>query len=541
MRKLVVLLLLVSVHGYGQVDFTTSHLPIIRINTELEDSIGLTKVKAQIDIIYAGKDSLNHIDDEPNEYSGHCGIKLRGESSLTFDKKSYAIETWDEEGNDIDTSFLGFPPEEDFILYGPYSDKTLINNVFTMRLAGALGQYASRTQFVELILNDKFLGLYVLMEKIKRDKKRVDISKLKTDDNTGDQLTGGYIIRIDHDNNSGFYSKYNKYEGDEPLFIQYYYPNLNDISPDQENYIQTYMSDFEDALHSPSFRNDKGKHYTHYIELRSFVDNFIINELVKNVDAYRLSSYFHKDRSSNNGRLKAGPVWDYNLSMGNASYCNTKNTWGWMYYSCVTESPFWWDRLFHNFTFTTALKCRWEALRKNELATDSILTQIEAIVKEIGPAAERHFLTWPVLSTYVWPNSDITAGFASHDEAIQFMKGWIAGRLRWMDNNLPGTAANCELFDDPEFEIKDMVGVHNPTVNNIQAFPNPTTGRLTIICNEPMHQLQLLNNLGQQIWCLKMGGEKRVLTELDESVAPGRYYLLIKAQSTLYQQAITIY
>ena len=131
-------------------------------------------------------------------YKGNMGIEFRGASSQDlFPKKSYGLETWDENNEDINVSLFGMPEEEDWILYGPYSDKSLMRNILIYDLSRDIGQYASRTLFVDVTINEEYQGVYVFMEKLKRDGERIAINKLKDDENLGEDLTGGYILKID--------------------------------------------------------------------------------------------------------------------------------------------------------------------------------------------------------------------------------------------------------------------------------------------------------------------------------------------------------
>ena len=163
-------------------------LQLISINTNGNVIVDEPKVSADLQIKKG--DSLIEVH--------KIGIEIRGSSSQMFDKKSYGFETWDENGEDLDVSLGGFPEEEDWILYGPYSDKSLIRNVLIYDLSNAIGQYATRTDFYELEINESFLGTYVLMEKIKRDKNRVAISKNKEED-----ISEGYILKIDKPTGNG--------------------------------------------------------------------------------------------------------------------------------------------------------------------------------------------------------------------------------------------------------------------------------------------------------------------------------------------------
>lgn len=538
--RLLILLFLSTCSNLLSSQLAETHLPIIIIDTNDDPIFDEPKTPGTISIIYNGPNAINNISDPPNEYSGNCGIELRGSSSLDFEKNSYSFEMWDEDGMDMDTSFLGLKKEEDFILNGPYSDKSLMNNVLILQLARDLGQYASPTRYVELILNNEYMGLYVLMEKIKRDKNRIDIAKLTDTDISGDDLTGGYIFRIDHDKENGWESKYDKHDNNEPLYIQYVYPKANEILPEQETYIQDLITDWEDALISNSFANDQDKHYTQYIHLRSFVDNFIINEFSKNVDAYRLSSYFYKDKDSNGGRIHAGPVWDYNLSLANASYCNCSNPDGWMYYQCRGQSPFWWDRLFTSFTFTTALKCRWEELRETTLSEQNLIDMIDTNVAELGDAVDRNFERWPILGEWVWPNSDLFGTVQSHDEVVSKLKNWMLGRLAWMDENMPGTAAICDLFDDPEFEISTAVEDFEREQSILKVYPNPTQDNTTVESMIQMERLSLIDELGREVYIVNGNIGYQYKLDLSDLDMGGSYVLKVITKDGAYGKRLLL-
>ena len=373
----------------------------------------------------------------------NIGIEIRGSSSQYFPKKSYGFETWDEAGEDLDVSLAGYPEEEDWILYGPFSDKSLIRNVLIYRLSNLVGRYATKTSFYNLQINGVFLGLYVLMEKIKRDKNRVNISKNRSDD-----ISGGYIIKIDKITGDGdtlnekiaFMSEYTK-DGvkgiNKNVHFLYEYPKNRDISDEQKNYIQAYMRDFEDAIASENFTSESDG-YKKYIDVDSFIDFFILNEITRNVDAYRISTFMHKDI---NEKLKMGPIWDFNIAFGNADYCEGGLTTGWAYKfneACPADGmlvPFWWDRLMQDPNFTQALEKRWTSLRLNELSNSSIMGIIDELVGELedSDAITQNFGKWLILGTYIWPNNFVGN---RHSEEITYLKEWIEDRLSWMDQEI---------------------------------------------------------------------------------------------------------
>ena len=382
-------------------------------------------------------------------YSGNIGIEIRGESSQYFDKKSYGFETWDENYEDMDVSLLDFPEEEDWILYGPYSDKSLIRNKLIYELSNQMGIYASRTQFIELSINSEYKGLYVFMEKLKRDKNRINISKLKETDLDENSISGGYIIKIDKsDMEDGSYTDYNSFKsnydvfgninGDKLIFFNYEYPKPSDIHSYQKNYIQNYFHEFEDALSSNNFV-DPNIGYRKYINEESFIDFFILNELANNVDGYRLSTYLYKDRDE---KMNIGPIWDFNLSFGNADYCGGERYDVWCYKfneRCLGDFwnvPFWWDRLLEDESFVTKLKTRWNDLRTNILSNENIISMVNekySLLKNETNVADNNFNKWKIFGIYIWPNSFIGNNYF---EEIEFLKNWIINRTAWLDESI---------------------------------------------------------------------------------------------------------
>jgi len=509
---------------YGEVpDFfdafnITTNLPIIKINTNGVEIMDEPSILGEMGIIWNGENQLNSSLDELNEYLGTITIEKRGQSSLgLFPKNGYAIETKDPTGiEDADAEFLNFPSEEDWILHGPYSDKSLIRNVMAMKMANDMGQYASRTRLIELLINDQYEGVYVLMERIKRDENRLDIAKLNPEDLTGNELTGGYIFKIDKDDDD-WYSNYDMYNNPgEKLAFQYVSPSRSQIQPIQENFLQSYVDSFENALFNPNVPYG-GKYYYEYIDLESFAEHFIIKELTKDVDAYRISSYYHKDKNSNGGLLKAGPVWDFNLAFGNADYCDGGTDYGFIYNGdCSGTSPFWWNKLLQQELFTNTLKCRWEELRAGPYHLDSLFTFIDEKALLVGSAAERNFQRWPILNDYVWPNAVVTGSYAGE---IEYLKNFLIDRMEWMDSNIFGeciVSVNQSNLDEMAFNIspnplqKDILTVNFQEKIGQEIFINiyDLTGKTVFFDRiknpENTISLELLNLLKDGFYTLKI-------------------------------------
>ena len=442
-RILLLLLVFISVLASGQVTLTSSNLPVIVINTNGGINVPDTpKILATMRIINHAPGTRNYVTDPGNEYSGNIGIELRGQSSLSFPQKPYSIELRDSTGiNSKNQSLFGLPAESDWILYPPYTDKTLMRNFLAFQMSMGMGHWASHSRFTELVLNGEYLGIYVLEEKIKRDSGRVNIKKLKTADSSGNALTGGYIFSIDKDANA-WYSPYNTPVSNNYIHFSYVYPKIENIIPQQSAYLQSYVDSFENALASFAFQNT-AIGFRKYADENSFIDYFIVNEVSRNVDGYRLSAYFHKNRNDINGKIIAGPVWDYNLGFRNADYCDGSNYQSWAYQFnsvCPTDPfqiPFWWSRLMQDTAFKSHLSCRWKQLRTGLLSIQNINHQIDSIAALVNEAQVRHYTKWPILGQYVWPNPSPIP--TTYQGEIIALKSWIANRIAWLDINMPQT------------------------------------------------------------------------------------------------------
>ncbi len=450
----------------------TSFLPIVVINTNNNQAIpDDPRIVAHMGVIDNGNGATNRPTDSFNGYDGRIAIELRGKSSLDlFEKKSYRLETQDSFGENNNVSLMGMPEENDWILYAPYSDKTLMRNVITFQLDRNMGNYSSRTRYCELILNGSYEGIYVLMEKIKIDKNRVDIATLATKDISGDGLTGGYILRVDKPDGSGWYSTpHPVFQNARPIFFQHEDPNQNELLSVQRNYIQDFILSFESALTSPNFAHELTG-YKPYINIQSFIDYFIIIELTKDVDGYRFSTYMHKDKDSKGGKLTMGPIWDFNLGYGNVDYFDPSlRVDGWIYRE--SSSPnlgymYWWSRMMQDETFRNQLKCRWEMIREDILSNKYMTDYVDTLAKSLDAAQQRNFQRWDILGIYVWPNSFLGS---TYREEVDWLKNWITNRLDWMDANMPGTCQNLVTGSDAE----------TSDIKKLSVFPNPFYSQIT--------------------------------------------------------------
>lgn len=464
----------------GPVIFESSNLPIFLIDTYGEEIPDDPKILVGMKIIDNGPGVRNYVDDPP-VYDGYAGFEIRGSSSQQFPKKSYGLETWDASGNDIDVSLLGMPEEADWILNANYTDKTFNRNVLAYQVSKNLGHYSTRYKFVEVVINGEYLGIYVFSEKIKRDPNRVNIAKLSSGQNTGDAVTGGYIFKVDKSTGSGgdgwtsaFPPPVHPYG--QTIFFQYEYPKAEDITLQQKQYISEYVNTFESVLSGSDF-DDPENGFRKYADELSFIDYFLVNEISKNVDGYRLSTFLHKERESLGGKIRIGPVWDYDIAWHNANYCSGDVLEGWAYqFPCegdYWQVPFWWSRMLEDSTFANNLRCRWEMLRGNELSNQWFESYIDSVALLLGESQQRNFTVWPILGVYVWPNPwPYPPTYAAE---IESLKNWIFQRLQWLDVNLPGT---CYTLNNNTLPVNQsgIVLYPNPAGEFLQLENLPETG-----------------------------------------------------------------
>jgi len=386
--------------------FSNSTLPIIKINTNKQPITDTNKTIANYE--------LTNLKDKD---SGIFKIKVRGSSSKLFPKKSYAITAYNDSLVKKKTKLLGLPKETEWILYAPFLDNSFMRNVLTYDLHRKMGNYSPRTKFCHLIINNDYRGIYVLTEKIKRGKNRVNIKKLKPNNK---DITGGYIVKLDKGKGRAWRSPYKSQvdSGFDKWFI-YVYPKKKNLTENQAKYIQDYMCDFEKAIVE---KTDWKK----YIDLKSFIDYQIMMELTKNVDAYRLSLYFSKDTKN---KLKIEPLWDSNLSFGLSSYLDGYKTDGLMYNFEAT--PFWWKHFLEDNEYKQMFKKRWVELRLTTLSEKEILKSIDKNYYFLKDEIKFNNIKW---DTFNQKNNWRKYNHSSFGKSVEYIKTWTKKRLNYLDS-----------------------------------------------------------------------------------------------------------
>lgn len=285
-------------------------------------------------------------------------------------------------------------------------------------------------------------GVYILMEKIKRGKHRLNIQKLYASDNEEPEITGGYIFKKDRLNpgEKGFTSS----QGIKFAFEE---PKERDVTPAQKEWLANYVNEFERVLFSENFA-DPLNGYAKYIDVDSFIDYHWMVEASRQIDGYFYSQFYHKDRG---GKLAMGPIWDWNISFGNAYSLRGYETNGWHWEQVHSTNYTWFGRLFEDPDFLQKYIDRWAVLRTNVFATYNVLLRIDQWAAQLKDAQVRNYQRWPTLGKFPHPTQP--AGSTYQDE-VNWLKQWIVGRLAWIDS---------QGFPAPAFQVTSFPG-QSPSV-----------------------------------------------------------------------------
>jgi hypothetical protein len=472
--------------NHNTINFS-SNLPVMVIHQFNTPITSGDRTPAYISLIEKGEDGRARLSSDP-DLQGRALFNIRGSSSQMFPKRMFGFHLINEDGSNRKEPLLGMPEEHNWILNGPYSDKTLMRNVIAYGLSNDIGRYSPRTRFVELYLHEgntplaeaHYHGVYVLTERIKWGDGRVAITRIDEDDNQEPEITGGYIIKKDRFNpgESGLRTQ----RGTHLAFVR---PNESDITPQQKAWIENYLSRFEAALFGENSADPKVG-YAKYIDPDSFIDAHLITELLKEIDGYRLSTFMHKDRG---GKLVMGPLWDFNLSIGNADYFEGWRPDGW-YYPLISQTEYlngWYNGLFVDPGFKARYTERWWQLRRGHFSNDSLKARIDHNASLLKEAQQRNFIRWPVLNTYVWPNWFWGPTYASE---ISWMTNWLMHRTNWIDGQFgkPTTLLHFWHFNDLQTEEFTEVAADHTIGNATIIYPGTGDGYL-----DPVNDGTLIN------------------------------------------------
>jgi hypothetical protein len=381
-------------------------IPILYLNTENNQNITSKDVYLNGSVIINTNTLF-----EQNKTTIPLQVKGRGNSTWGMEKKPYRLKFVDK------SPMLGMPTAKNWVLLANYSDKTLQRTSTAFELGRKIGaDFTPEGRFVELVLNGKYNGAYYLTSQVEVHENRVNITELKKSNTSTEEITGGYLLeqdmRLDEDN--WFRTKL-----DLPITIK----SPEDITPAQLTYIKNYMQETEDAIMSADFA-DPEKGYNKYIDTESFINWFIVQEIMKNEDAKEKTSImYYKNRG---GKLCLGPLWDFDLGAGNVDYSNAQFPTGWW----IKDGP-WFRRLFDDPKFRAKVKTRWNEIKNKELK--EIPAGIDKNAAYINLSQQKNFELWKILDRKVWPNPVV---YGTYEKEVAALKNWLAVRIAWLDTEI---------------------------------------------------------------------------------------------------------
>lgn len=402
-------------------------LPLIIINTD--DGKAVTRKdrdsEAEMTIIDSSYNPLG-----AGLYDGPVTIRLRGNSSSEMPKKSFNITLTLPE-NAKKPQILDMGPHDDWALIASYTDKSLMRNHIAYEMYRDLGAFFSpKSRFADVVVNGDYVGTYMLVERIKIHKNRLNIDKI-TLETPEENLTGGYILEV---NSTDKYSadevifETNKINWNRGHFFSIKSPNAEKLPDAAYEYIKNYVNEAENALFSENFK-DPEKGFRAYIDTDSVIDWLIVNEVFKQVDAnFHTSTYFYKPRGD---KLYMGPVWDFDLGGGNADYSGCDDPKGWY----VLYAPWLW-RIFEDEQFAQDFKNRWNEIKDTVLP--NTFERIDKTAELIYESQTLNFAKWPILGVYVWPNAGEVSERTTYESEVKYLKDWLTQRIEWMDGNING-------------------------------------------------------------------------------------------------------
>jgi spore coat protein H len=401
-----------------------SHLPILSIYTKG----GVIQKDSKINVEIRVFDDVdgNSLDQKP-QLDSAATINYRGNSSYYgFDKLQYRIEFYRniERGRTRDVSLFGMYPDSEWILYGPFLDRSLFRNYLMYGLARELMPWAPDTRFFEMYLDDVYQGLYLAVEPVSRSEGRIPLNRFGL-------LSGAtpYIVRRERvGTNHNVIRTYGDIMGYTSNELSILYPGRTSLTSKQHDWIERDVSFIETVIYSDFF-DDPNRGYAAHINVESFVDYFILNEFAMITDAGRLSTYAYKDL---NGKLTM-TVWDFNNGFNNYQWFELDIE------QLYSRDSSWYNRLLQDRTFVDLIMKRYAELRQAELSTQSIFDRLDGAIEYLGPAIDRNFDVWGYTFDQELLSKDAQRQVRdprSYDEAVAMLKETIRLRLAYLDTHL---------------------------------------------------------------------------------------------------------
>lgn len=411
-----------------------THLPTIMIETEGQRIPG-TPIYNNEDYYYQlSEQGESEIETAFTLYQGEMEplslttmVHYRGHSSRFFEKKSYALRFMDEDNNDKDVSLLGMEADNNWALNGPFLDRSLIRNYVGMNVSGEIMPFAPDVRFVEVFVNGSYEGLYLLMEKVSKGEGRVPLA---TPDK-GSQLTD-YLVQVDRTAkmdiilNDFLMDTYKGY----PSGVELIYPANNQDTEELQQFVNKDFSFIAHSIYQIPYAHEENQ-YRKLLNVQAFYDYFIINELFRNVDAGKYSTYFYRD-------LKGGltpVVWDFNNSLDNYQVTAFDESG-----FSLTQAIFY-EQLLKDEAFVDGLIKRYYKLRETKLSTERLHSYVDETLSFLGDAVVRNNNRWGYVYDLNQYNTDdylqpIDRNYTSYEDSTQQVKDYLEKRGEWLDHHI---------------------------------------------------------------------------------------------------------
>lgn len=400
--------------GTEYIETFNSNIPIIYIQTENNSQINSKDY-------YLNNTTVFVTNSEYRQLFTEAKIKGRGNSSWNdMPKKSYAIKLKDKD------KFLGMKKHKNFALVSNYADKTLLRNEISYKMGKDIMnhlEWSPSTEQIHLYVNGQYLGIYLLCETVKIGENRVNIPNIKDCKSESEIRYYGFIVEANERCDADF-----NFETTRKSHYSLKEPDAEEISQEYKNHIVSVVQTAEDALFSTDFADVKSKnYYGAYLDIKSLIDWYLVNEITKNVDATFFSScfmYYYPETQ----KIHLGPIWDFDIALGNINYQGCDNPEGWW-----VRNSMWFYRLFQDPYFEQKVKDRWKEIKSSiDVWSESIQDNADII----GIDAEYNFKRWSILGKYVWPNADGYENRTTYQSEIDYLKNWIENRISWIDSEL---------------------------------------------------------------------------------------------------------
>ncbi len=394
------------------------NIPVVRIKTA--GGAGINDKKNYVDGTITITDPEKMYSDV-TEFTADMGIRGRGNSTWGWPKKPWKVKL------DEKASLLGMPADKEWALLANYADRTLLRNIVAMKLSEICGfSWTPRMRSVEVYLNGSYQGVYTLCEHKKVSKDRVNIDVVEEGDNTGDAVTGGYYLEMEEnqDETTCWWTS---------MSVPMMFSEPEEPAQEQYDYMTGLIEEFEQALQSSAFASTSAG-YPAYIDVDSFINYYIVQELTKNVDGnLRKSSFITKERGK---KMEMYHLWDFDLTLGNCGYFDgcvgngPEGFWIKDYNSKSVYEAGWFHRLFEDPAFVDAVQKRWNELMPE---FEKIPDFIDDQAFRLEAARKRNFERWSINESVDWVKFP---SLGSYEKELQYLKDFYTARLEWLDTEL---------------------------------------------------------------------------------------------------------